>query len=155
MANQTLILKGIVGALQIGLIILLIISGVHFKDFQQFKDLLDLIKSTLQNPGFEELAFKVDIKYFALLILIILSTLKVPVIAVGLFRSDIIIFFGSFGIDLIVGGLYFAQWVLFTDAYATGSWLRILCSVASGIMTVILIRFIRRDVRPNYESCHY
>ena len=147
MTNQKLILKGIVAALQVGLIVLLITSGLHFKDVKVVKDGFDSIKDTPDYEIFKDLAFKVNLKYFALLTLIILSTLKVPVIAAGLFLNHVIILYGSFGIDVAVGGLYFLQWVFFTDGYPAGSWLGILCSVACGIMTVILITFIRREIR--------
>ena len=40
-------------------------------------------------------------KYFALFTVIILSTLKVAVIAAGLFLNDIFILFDSFLIDII------------------------------------------------------
>ena len=151
MANQKLILKGIVAAFQVALIILLITSGLHFKDVKVAKDGFDAIKDTSEYEMFKDLAFKVNFKYGALLALIILSTLKVPVIAAGLFLNHIIVLFVSFGIDIAVGGLYLAQWVLLTDSYPAGSWLGILCSVASAVMTAIFIRLIRKEIRSRHS----
>ena len=150
MANQTLILKGIVGALQIGLIILLITSGVHFKDVKKEKDAGDLLKQKLDispDSVLGKYIHKVNVKYGALMALIILSTLKLPVIGAGLFLNHILILFGSFFLDMIVAILYLVQWGYFTKTYAAGSWLGILCSIACGVMTIILIRFIKREVR--------
>ena len=151
MANQTLILKGIVGALQVGLIILLVITGIYFKDVKTANDLAQLTKKLAENspdyPQIARMAKELNIKYLALLTIIILSTLKVPVIAAGLFLDHIWILFGSFLIDNTVGVLYFVQWGFIIESYRTGSWSGILGSLASGIMTVILIRFIRKQTR--------
>ena len=144
--NQTLILKGIVGALQIALIVLLITSGVHFKDVKGAKDLInETTKAGVEWPA--EVLNKINAKYGALLTLIILSTLKVPVIAAGLFLNHILILFGSFIVDMVVGLLYFIQWVVITDAYPAGSWLGMVTSVTCGVMTVMLVRLIKREVR--------
>ena len=151
MVNKILILKVIVTALQVGLIILLITSGLHFKDVKRAKDYAEIAKKLAENtpeyPGIAKAAQKVYIKCGALLAVIILSTLKVPVIAAGLFLNHIFILFGSFMIDMVVAVLYLVQWGFITESYPVGSWLGILCSIVCGIMTVILIRFIRRDIR--------
>ena len=140
-ARRIQILKGIVAAFQVGLIILLITSGLHLKDVKA-KAELDEIASA-NSPEVAKEANKVYMKYAALLTIIILSTLKIPVITAGLFGDHILILFGSFIIDMIVAFLYLVQWVYFTDLYTAGSWLGILCSIACGTMTMILIKFFR------------
>ena len=151
MVNKILILKVIVAVLQIGFIILLITTGFHFKDVKRAKDYAEIAKKLAENsPKYSETvkaAQKLYIKYATLLSLIILSTLKVPVIAAGLFLNHIFILFGSFLIDMIIAVLYLVQWGFIIESYPVGSWLGIVCSIASGVITVILIRFIPRDVR--------
>lgn len=147
MANQTLILKSYIAALQVALITLLITSGFHFKDVKDRKDAMGLVNNRLLNVLTEEYSNKVNIKYGALSMIIILSTLKIPVVAAGLFLNHVFFLFFSFITDIIVAPLYLAQWAVFTYEYAEGSLLGILCSVASGVMTVIFIRFLQREIK--------
>ena len=151
MVNQTLILKGIVVALQVGLIILLIITGLYFKDVKEANERAKLAKKLAENsPEYSKIARmakELNIKYLALLAVIILSTLKIAVIAAGLFLNHILILIASFLIDITVGVLYFVQWGFIIESYRVGSWSGILGSLASGVMTVILIRFIRKQPR--------
>ena len=149
--NKILILKGIVEALQVGLIILLITSGLHFKDVRAVKAYLEAFEKYYKNiseyPEFEKFVTKIHMKYFALLGLIILSTVKVPVVAAGLFLNHVNILFGSILIDTIVGSLYIVQWGVITEVYTAGSWLGILSSSASKIMAAIFIRFTRNAAK--------
>ena len=60
MTNKVLIAKGIIGALQIGLVVLLITSGLHFKDVKQVKVIADYIKEQYgDNPDFMKVVTKI------------------------------------------------------------------------------------------------
>ena len=147
MSHKILLLKRIVPALQGGLIILLFVSISHFQNVKEAKAIIDWARSLSGNSSAgAEVAKIINIKFFALLTLIILSALKIPAIGAGLFLNHIWILFGSSLIDIIVAVLYFVQWIFLTEAYPVGSWLGILCSVTSGVMTLMFIWFIRKEV---------
>ena len=147
MSHRIFLLKRIVPALQGGLIILLFVFLYHFQNVKRAKAIIDwAISLSEDSSASAEVSKIINIKYFALLALIILSALKIPVIGAGLFLNHIWILFGSFLIDMIVASLYFVQWIFLTEVYPVGSWLGILGSVTSGVMTVMLIWFLRKQV---------
>ena len=98
MADKVFISKGVVVIFQVTLIILLITTAIHFEDVKQAKDYLDLAKN---NPDFQitEELDKVYIRYRILLSVVILSTIKVPLISAGIILNHILILFGSILID--------------------------------------------------------
>ena len=158
MVNKILIIKWAIAALQVALIVLLITTGLHFKDIKQVKDLLDLAKNI---PDFQitEEANKVYTRYGLLLAIIILSTLKVPVISAGLFLNNIFILCGSFLMDVIINSLYIfnlkfdmdvnlnTETGSFTIPHLSdviGSLMGFVCSTACGFTTIFLIVTFRK-----------
>ena len=144
MANEVLIFKAVVATFQLGLIILLIKTAIYLEGVKHAKDLLDLAKNT---PGFQttEELDKVYTRYAILLSVVILSTIKFPLISAGIFLNHILILFGSILMDICIGSLYIinARSETITDSstvsYSTESWWGFVCSVACGLATFRLI----------------
>ena len=166
MMNQVPFIKAAVIVLQVFLTILLVLTGLHLQDISKYKDLIQSARATGDGKPFtsdlESLRFKVNIRYGILLIVIILSSLKVPMISVGIFLNHVLILFGSFIIDVIVGPLYivYCELQVYTEYtrtpsmtsisitdYSIQSFVGLFFSAACQIVTVFLIITIQKQAR--------
>ena len=87
--NKLLVLKGVVIVLQLVLIVLLVSTGIPLKDIKNSQKFIESVIKLGGNgkpltAAYELLLSKVNTRYGVLVTVVILSTLKVPVISAGI-----------------------------------------------------------------------
>lgn len=90
---------------QLGLLVMLVLTGLEFKNAKTIRDLFQPVRN---HPKVSDtsLLFEIDTRFFVLLFIIISLTIKMPVLLVALFTEKIVLFFITAGFTGIAMGLY-------------------------------------------------
>lgn len=126
--------------IQVALFVLTITSGVQLKKVNDGREALRLFPS---NPLYEEALSKLDMQWGLLVTVVVLSSLKIPIVSFGLFLHHIIILFAGFMLDVIISCMYLSHLAVASDVYTAGAVFGMLFSLSSFTITLYLIRRIK------------
>lgn len=136
------------GLIHIGLFVLLVFTGLHFKKVRDHINDLYPPNNIPSAPSyidpFYEILRNTSTQYGILLTIIVVSTIKFPILGIGLVVSNAIIMVVSFVADLVVASMYASHiGVMGKREFLAESISGLLFSLASLSLTLFIMMRIR------------
>ena len=130
---------------QLAVVIILVLTGLQFKDVKTARDLLEPLRHRSDAWKWDMLLTELDTLYYCLLVAIVLLTIKTPMTLASLFLNNYVVMYVAGFLESIAGGIYAFHLGYFNSRiWLGGAIAGTLITVISSSISNILAKRIRK-----------
>ena len=127
---------------QLAVVVILIFTGIQFKDVKATRDLLEPLRN---QPDAWLIFHELDALYYCLLVAIILLSIKTPMMLASLFLNNYVVMYVASFLESIAGGLYAFHLGYFNSRiWLGGAIAGVIITVVSSTIASILAKRIKK-----------
>ena len=139
------ILKLSLVGLQLGVVVILVLTGIQFKNTKEARDFVEPLRNEPDEWRWGTLFIDLDFRYYSLLVDIVCLTIEVPVMLASLFLNNYILIHVAACFGGGAAGLYIFHAIYFnTRVWLGGAIAGVIITVVSSTVATILAKRIKK-----------